>query len=179
MKMQRTFPRLNGTLSIVCFFFKIHLLLYRKSYNSFTRTDKRATAALDQWLSKYKARKHCNHMHFYHKKNNTFSPWFHTRNKPRSSCSYLRLLPNGRRRRRESLCLLLLTKCCTVLLVHIILFCLQPGGCPQPGVPPARPPWTDLRSLQACGRITRPPSLTRDRVSPQDITQRGSTRSAQ
>lgn len=109
---------------------------------------------------------------------NAFSHRLHTRKKPRSSCSYLWLTPN-RRRQRESPCLLLLTKCCTVLLVQIILFCLEPGCRPRPGVPPARPPWTDLRSLQTCGRITRPPSLTRDRVSPQDITQRGGTRSGQ
>lgn len=137
---------------------------------------------MDQWLSGHQARKHCfTHAFLSHKsqyidhyKMHLVCILFHNR----SSCSYLWLVCN-RRRRRESLCLLSLTKCCTVLLDQIVLFCLAPGRCPQRGVPPARPPWTDLRSLQTCGKITRPPSLTRDRVSPQDITQRGGTRSGQ
>lgn len=139
---------------------------------------------MNQWLSGHQSRKHCyTHVfipqkaHYIDHYKNASSHWFHDRNRPRSSCSYLWLICN--RRQRESLCLLSLTKCCAVLLGQIVLFCLAPGCCPQRGVPPARPPWTDLRSLQTCGRITRPPSLTRDRVSPQDITQRGGTRSGQ
>lgn len=77
MKMQRTFPLLNDTLTIVCFPFKVPLPLYHEDYNSFTKTRD------ERWRKKKKLQHWTNgcldtsqestvsYMHLYYTKPNT------------------------------------------------------------------------------------------------------------